>query len=200
MLRLRIRALAAGLAALLFMLSLGAQAEGRLSLNAQIVLEGTLPAEADVFTVELASEKASAPMPEGSTGQSHRASRSGAGELSLGMIVCREPGRWNYTIRQIPSGADCSYDRREYQLQISAYTGKDGALDVAATLHQNGVEGKLEEIRFLNIYPTVEEKEPGSATRTGVQDQWIYYLCGAAALMLASLWLIVLLRRGKGDE
>ena len=206
MLRLRIRALAAGMAALLFMLSLGALAEESLSLNAQIVLEGTLPAEADVFTVEFASEKAGAPMPEGCTGQSHRASRTGEGDLSLGPIIFREPGQWRYTIRQIPSGADCDHDEQEYGLRVSAYLGGDGDLNVAATLHQNGVQGKLEEICFLNTYPTVEEdpedeeEESGSATRTGVQDQWIYYLCGAAALMLAALWLIALLRRGKGDE
>ncbi len=93
MLRLRIRALAAGMAALLFMLSLGALAEGNLSLNVQIMLEGTLPAEADVFTVELASDRAGAPMPEGSVGQSHRVSRTGAGQLSLGTITFQEPGQ-----------------------------------------------------------------------------------------------------------
>ena len=200
-LRLRIRVLAAGLTALLLMFPLGVRAESSLSLNVQILLEGTLPAEPDVFTVEIASEGMGAPMPEGSTGQSYRASRNGAGALPLGTIICRKPGRWNYIIRQIPSGADCIHDAREYRLQISAYTGENGTLDMMATLHQNGAEGKLEEICFLNTYPTVQEKEPGSATRTGVQDQWLYYLCGAVALMLAALWLIVLLlRRRKGGE
>ncbi len=31
---------------------------------------------------------------------------------------------------------------------------------MAATLHQNGAEGKLEEICFLNTYPTVVEEDP----------------------------------------
>ena len=159
-LRLRIRALAAGMAALLLMLSLGALAEENLSLNAQIVLQGTLPAEADVFTVELASDRAGAPMPEGSGGQSHRVSRTGEGELPLGSISFQEPGQWRYTIRQIPSGADCDHDEQEYGLRVSAYLGGDGDLNVAATLHQNGVQGKLEEICFLNTYPTVVEEDP----------------------------------------
>ena len=198
MLRLRIRAYAVILAAIGFMLSLGAGAEGSISLNAQIHLAGTLPTYADVFSVELVGQTVGAPMPAGSQGQVYRASRTGAGVLSLGPVVCERPGRWNYAIRQVSSGADCSYDRREYALQISAYNGQGGALDVSATLHLNGQEEKLEEICFLNTYPT--QSQTGSMTPTGVQDRWMYYMGGAVALMLVALWLIGLLRREKDEE
>ncbi len=93
MLRLRIRALAAGMAALLFMLSLGALAGGKPLPERSDYAGGNVPAEADVFTVELASDRAGAPMPEGSVGQSHRVSRTGAGQLSLGTITFQEPGQ-----------------------------------------------------------------------------------------------------------
>lgn len=197
MLRLRFKACMTVVAALLFMLPGMALADGSISLTAQILLEGTLPVHGDVFTVEIVGQEEDAPMPAGSHEQAYRASRTGAGSLSLGEITCIRPGYWNYTVCQIPSDADCTYDLRQYELQISAYSRQDGGLDVVATLHSAGSDEKLEDIRFVNSYPVSED---GTLTPTGVEDHWMYYAGGAVILLLIALWLIGLLRRRRDEE
>lgn len=197
MLRLRFKAYMTVVTALLFMLPSMALADGSISLTAQILLEGTLPVHGDVFTVEIVGQKEDAPMPEGSYEQTYRASRIGAGSLSLGEITCIRPGYWNYTVRQIPSDAGCTYDLRQYELQISAYSRQDGGLDVVATLHLTESDEKLEGICFVNSYPVSED---GTLTPTGVEDYWMYYAGGAVILLLMALWLTGFLRRRRDEE
>ena len=197
MLRLRFKAYMTVVTALLFMLPSMALADGSISLTAQILLEGTLPVHGDVFTVEIVGQKEDAPMPEGSYEQTYRASRTGAGSLSLGEITCIRPGYWNYTVRQIPSDAGCTYDLRQYELQISAYSRQDGGLDVVATLHLTESDEKLEGICFVNSYPVSGD---GTLTPTGVEDYWMYYAGGAVILLLMALWLTGFLRRRRDEE
>ena len=82
---------------------------------------------------------------------------------------------------------------------FDAPTEKEG-FDIEVALRENGKTEKTDTALFHNVYKTIlptpaPTTPPGKITATGVNDMWMYYVGGAAVLLVAASVSIHFLRR-----
>lgn len=177
-----------------------------IAIDAQITLEGTLPAEAERFVVRMTADDDGNPMPGGGKGGSRDLTIDGAGRAAFPAMSFDRVGVYKYTIAEIPgANPDCTYDARTYQLTISVVNGEKGGLDIEAALRENGKTEKTGAALFHNVYKTIAPTPapttpPGEITATGVNDRWMYYAGGAAVLLVAAAAIACALRRRENGS
>ena len=133
----------------------------------QISLTGTLPEEAEDFSVVLEADDASAPMPEGSDGAVCALVISGEGTQSFPVIRFPRVGIYRYTIsQQGGSNVDCTYDNSVYHLIVTVTNDEAGGLGAVSVLYRNEESEKLDCASFVNVYVTETETETESKTET----------------------------------
>lgn len=165
-----------------------------------VSLEGTLPGEDEVFTIQLKSLDEANPVPEGAVDGVAETTVTGAGKSTLPEITFSRVGIYEYTVSQLPGEFEgCRYDDSVYSLTVYVVNSETyDALEATAVLYKNSEGDKLSEAAFTNVYPTVTPKpteDPGEITDTGVRDTWPIYLTGAALLLILSGLLAISLRR-----
>lgn len=180
-----------------------AMAEGlSVTINAQITLEGTLPATPETFTLRMKANDSGNPMPGGKTGGSYDLPITSASRATFPAMTYEKVGIYSYTITQLPgTNVDCSYDGKQYNLTVTVFNSENGGLETAVALRQAGVQDRKEDTAlFHNVYKTIVKPTtpPGTITATGVNDMWMYYLGGAVLLLIAASVIIHFLRR-QGD-
>lgn len=176
-------------------------------IGAQITLEGTLPDTPEQYQLRMTPAAQTNPMPGGQLGGAYVMTMTGAGSAAFPDMTFDRVGVYTYTIEQLPgSYPDCRYDARSYQLTVSVVNGADGGLDVEVALREDGKPEKTNTALFHNVYKTIvptpaPTTEPGEITQTGVSDMWMYYMAGAAALLVCAGALARrLLRREDGGH
>lgn len=133
-----------------------------ISIPVKISLSGTLPSEAESFSVKLLADQESYPMPEGAVNGVYSMIITGGGSRSFPMVFYDRPGIYTYTIFQEPgTNAKCTYDRTIYALTVYVTNAEDGSgLETAAVLHPSSGGDKLAEAVFRNQYETEEAPPP----------------------------------------
>lgn len=96
----------------------------------KITLNGTLPAQAETFTVQVKATTPGAPLPAGSTGDTYEMKLSGAGNVITGELAidfsAAGRGEFNYTIQQVAgSDPDCTYDTTVYNMKVYVLNKED---------------------------------------------------------------------------
>ena len=138
----------------------------------RISLSGTLPEEAEDFSVVLEADDASAPMPEGSDGAVCTLVISGEGTKSFPVIRFPRVGIYRYTIsQQGGSNADCTYDNSVYHLVVTVTNDEAGGLGAVSVLYRNEESEKLDCASFENVYVTETETETESETETETETE-----------------------------
>ena len=105
---------------LLHWLPVGADAAemGIVEIPVSVMAEGSEPDWEAVYTLELAAQGESCPMPEGSRGGVYRMAVKGGSTVTI-RLACDKPGVYEYRVWQIPGkNPDCDYDDRQFRLQV----------------------------------------------------------------------------------
>lgn len=176
-----------------------AAGEATLSIPVEISLSGTLPDEAETFTICLEAMDAGNPMPEGASGKVYRMTLSGEGTKNLPSIAFDKVGKYAYRVYQVAGiNEKCTYDDTVYTLDVSVTNNADYTdLEVTAVLSPNSDEAKASGAAFENEYEI--EIEPSESPKTGDESSPMLY----AILILVSLGVIVsllLTRKSKKSE
>ena len=96
----------------------------------KITLNGSLPAQAETYTVRVKATTPGAPLPAGSTGDTYEMKLSGAGNVITGELAidfsAAGLGEYNYTIQQVAgSDPDCTYDNTSYSMKVYVLNKED---------------------------------------------------------------------------
>lgn len=140
-----------------------AEAAPSVSIPVEIILSGTLPEDAEDFTVRLEALDAANPMPEGSVDGVYTMTVTGAGTASFPPITFTRVGIYEYRIYQVKgSNTDVIYDDTVYLLTIYVTNAEDGSgLELSAVLTPDDAATKDPSAAFTNVYPSVDpDDEP----------------------------------------
>ena len=167
-----------------------------------ITLSGTLPTHKETFTVVMQALDDSNPMPGGQTGGTY--SIEILGEEKTGnsgwfpTMTFDHVGKYKYLIWQEPgTHSRGTYDDTVYTMTVQVTNSSDYTKLYATVTFRDDEGGpKPDNNLFHNEY-TVKN---GSATPTGVADDWPYYFAASGVLMLLSLFLMTKLRRREAVE
>ena len=122
-----------------------------MSLPVEVLVEGELPEEPELFRVSLIPEQENAPMPEGSEDGAYVIEIKG-GEKDYIRIPCHKLGVYNYTIRILPGeNINCVYSTDVYHITLFILNADNGGFDITAVAYRNDAEEKSE-IVFVNRY------------------------------------------------
>lgn len=175
-------------------------------IQAQITLEGTLPAQAETYTIRMTADAADNPMPNGQKGGRYDLTITGAGSAVFPAMRFDRLGVYSYTLAETAgANSDCRYDARTYRLTVSVVNGEKGGYEIEVAMRESGKKEKTQTALFHNVYPTVEATPkpttpPGKITATGVSDWGMLYAGGGAVLLAAALAIVRALRRREADE
>lgn len=113
--------------------ALAAQAQV-VTIPVRVQAEGSEADRQAEYTVELIPRTTGCPMPEDCDGSIYRLTLKG-GETGSIRIPCDTLGVYKYTIRQVPgTDPDCTYDEREYTLQLFVTAQEDGTVSASAQI------------------------------------------------------------------
>lgn len=123
----------------------------------KITLNGTLPSEAETFTVQVKADTAGAPLPAGSTGGVYEMKLSASsgnvlnGELAID-FTSAGIGTYEYTISQVAgSDPDCKYDTAVYSMKVYVLNKEDMSGYEMHVVITNG-DQKPDSFSFTNTY------------------------------------------------
>lgn len=167
-----------------------------------ITLSGTLPKHKETFTVVMQALDDSNPMPGGQTGGTY--SIEILGEEKTGnsgwfpTMTYTRPGIYEYKVWQEPgTHKRGTYDDTVYTMTVQVTNTPDySAFELVVFFNDDEGGPKPDNNLFHNEYTVVN----GSATPTGVADDWPYYFAASGVLMLLSLFLMTKLRRREAVE
>lgn len=199
--------LAAAMLALMFALmlcstALAAQEPATVDQEVIITLSGTLPKHKETFTVVMQALESGNPMPGGGNGGTY--SIEILGEEKTGnsgwfpTMTFTKAGYYHYQIWQEPgTHRRGTYDDTVYTMTVLVMNKSDySGFDAIVTFADDEGGPKPDNNLFHNEYTVVN----GSATPTGVADDWPYYFAASGVLMLLSLFLMTKLRRREAVE
>lgn len=122
----------------------------------KITLNGTLPSQAEVFTIQVKATTPGAPLPAGSTGDVYEMKVTGnsgvvTGELVLDFAAAGR-GEYSYTIHQVAgSDTDCTYDSTVYNMKVYVLNKEDmSGLEIHVVITSG--DQKPDSISFTNKY------------------------------------------------
>lgn len=159
------------------------------SINVNISLSGTLPAEDENFTVQLIADDGNAPMPNGSADNIYSMSITGENEKAFPAVTYTELGTYHYTIKQEPGlNNDCRYDNSVYSLTVNVVNSEkeQDSFEISYALHKDGGKEKLDEVIFENEYKTVIRGVPKTGDKSDILSN---IMTGALALIV--FWAFV---------
>ncbi|MBQ2833401.1 MAG: hypothetical protein IJN79_05470 [Clostridia bacterium] len=167
-----------------------------------ITLSGTLPKHKETFTVVMQALDDSNPMPGGQTGGTY--SIEILGEEKTGnsgwfpTMTFDHVGVYKYRIWQEPGTHERgTYDDTVYTMTATVTNTADfEGFEVVVSFRDDEGGPKPDNNLFHNEYTVVN----GSATPTGVADDWPVYFAASGVLMLLSLFLMTKLRRREAVE
>lgn len=195
--------LAAAMLALLLALALcagasAAQPPVTVDQEVIITLSGTLPSKRETFTVVMQALDDSNPMPGGGFGGTYSIEILGQEKLGnsgwFPTMTFDHVGVYKYLIWQEPGNhrRAIHYDDTVYTMTVTVTNSADyQSFEVVVSFRDDEGGPKPDNNLFHNEY-TVNH---GSATPTGVADDWPYYFAASAVLMAFSLFLMTKLRR-----
>ena len=179
------------------------------SLPVEVQVSGSATDADEEYTIVLEAESADCPMPDGSAEGSCVFSVSADETVMLPEIDFTQPGVYGYSIYQIPGMDDeCTYDGSVFSMTVYAEQNGDG-LYLAAVVRKSEDGAKLEKIVFINEYekvtsgPTDKPENPDNPGMplTGVRDHWMFYIGGAALLLvIAGIMAFILARRSAEED
>ena len=141
------------LALLVSMLGMGATAENLAMASIPVTFHqgGSVPEDAEEFTVELTPAEENFPMPVGSEDGAFRLQVTADLPDTI-YIPCNRVGVFTYTLRQIP-GEDqhCIYDETEYELVVYVTYAKTGGVEVNVVAYKDATMEKTD-VEFFNYY------------------------------------------------
>ena len=167
-----------------------------------ITLSGTLPGHRETFTVVMEALDGNNPMPGGQTGGTYSIEILGQNKTGnagwFPTMTYTKPGVHKYKVWQVPGDHPrCTYDDTVYTMTVQVTNTPDfEAFELVVFFNDNEGGPKPDNNLFHNEY-TVKN---GSATPTGVADDWPYYFAASGVLMLLSLFLMTKLRRREAVE
>ncbi len=171
------------------------------SIPVTITLSGTKPNPAENYTIKLAADDPSYPMPEGAKNGVYTMTITGAATKNLPTITYDQVGIYTYKISQVAgSNKKCTYDKSVYTLTVYITNAEGGdGLEVNAVVRllKDGEEGKdkLGEATFKNVYPTVKPVTP----KTGDESTPLLY-AGMVAVGLGVIVALFVTRKPKQSE
>lgn len=136
-----------------------------------VTLEGTLPEDAEDFTIKLKAETESAPMPPESENGLYSMILSGESSEYLPQILFEKMGVYEYSIwQESGNNTKCSYDPNVYHMTVYVTNSENyDGYDITVALYKDSESEKQAEIVFHNIYET-EVPKTGDSAKTQI---WI---------------------------
>lgn len=117
----------------------------------EVLVEGELPEEPEIFKVSLTAEQDNAPMPQETVDGVYTMKIQGGTKASI-VIPCTKMGVYNYKIQMVPGeNVNCIYSADVYHVTLFILNGENGGYDISAVAYKNDGEEKSE-IRFVNRY------------------------------------------------
>ncbi|MDV4149831.1 FctA domain-containing protein [Clostridium sp. AL.422] len=181
-------------------------------IKASVSLEGTLPKEAEGFTISLKADDIYNPMPDGSIDGIYSITISGEEDTkSFPEMTFSSVGIYNYKIWQEEgNNVDCTYDNNIYNLTVYVTNKENGdGLEAASILYKNNETEKLDEANFHNVYKTIIqiEEEVDSITdiietepvKTGDESSVIFWVILSSIGAIGILFLVISARK-KSEE
>lgn len=173
-----------------------------------ISLSGTLPDQAEDFTIKMEADDVSFPMPEGSVDGVYTMTIQGAGTKNTPDIAYHKVGIYTYTIYQVPgTNAKCTYDDTVYTLTVYITNAEDGnGLESTAVLYPDSKEEKISAAEFKNEYEIVPDPTPEATptpeptptpnvpTKTGDGSPLFFY---SALLVVSMLGIVYMVQKQK---
>ena len=174
------------------MMAFAAQPEVKIPVS--ITLEGTLPATAENFTVVLAPDDVSYPMPAGSVDNAYTLKIAGAAKAEFPAIVFDHVGVYTYTVKQLAgTNKDCTYDSTVYNIKIFVTNAEEGGLEATMVVY-SASDNEKTEILFHNKYKVVPPTP--SIPQTG-QITWPIPVLAAAGIALIAGGVVVISKYRK---
>lgn len=179
-------------------MGLSGQAEGAVSVSipVTIALSGSIPTQKETYSVYLAAEDTSNPMPAGSRNGGYTLTVTGAGSKKIPAISYDRVGVYRYTLSQTAgSSKKCAYDGRGYTLTVQVGNAPWGGLETSAVLCREPDGAKTDSAYFLNRYGDGKKGIPSSIPKTA--DSAPVCLSFGTALGSTGMLALLALRRKR---
>lgn len=138
---------------LLAVLPVGARAEGfSLAMPVEVQLKPSQPPKEETFQIQLKALTDRAPMPTDSQDGAFTLTLQGPGETEFPPIVFHLPGKYLYSITQIPGTTPrYTYDSAQYRMEV-VLTNTSQGLSPMVVLSKEGRDEKAGALVFVNHY------------------------------------------------
>lgn len=111
------------------------------------------PGRNDVFTFRLTAKSPDYPMPDGAVNGEIEIEIEGAGEKSFGAITFAEPGKYEYTITEVPSVPTYYFfDTSVYTVIYEVTESSTGEYKITTTVLKDNVKVDTEKFVFTNVF------------------------------------------------
>ncbi len=173
------------------------------SLPVKVRTEGKFAERTEKFCIVLEAADENCPLPDGSADGKNSFMVEAGKTASLPEIVFEEYGVYGYLVYQQPgTNENCRYDDTVYHVTVYASGSEDEPDVFIVQKDENGI--KLEEIVFVNAAVKQDDnsepsQDDSGIPKTGVVDCWMYYIAGAAVLLIVAGWMAFVLLRQDGE-
>ena len=143
-----------------------------------------------------AADFATAPLPDGASGEYVEVTTTGSGSFAFGPITFREAGTYIYTVTEMPGGAgNIVYDNTSYKVTFVVSAAADGTLTVSAPQYAKvgtASEERVDEMVFTNTAINKTSDQAGDVVRVGetitYTVDWANFSGGEATVEVTELF------------
>ena len=179
------------------------------SVPVEVIVSGGVTGAAERTTIVMEAIEPDSPLPEGGADGRFVFEVIPGEAVMMPQIEFSETGVYKYHIYQ-KQGSEPGYTYDDQVYLVTIYVEPDGDdLFTVVVIQKTENGSKLEEIVFINVCEADPTPEPETTEKpgenpllpTGVMDYWMYYIGGAALLLVAAAVMgYIAFRRDAGKD